>query len=101
MAPDIGSKIDMKTSFSKSANNRQNGKHQVIEPRASILAFAEKLFLQKGLEKTSIVEIARAADITKVTLYCYFADREPIANEIAEQMLNKIADPADLQVSGR
>jgi AcrR family transcriptional regulator len=96
----MGSLIDMKTSFSKSANNRQNGKHQVNERRASILASAEKLFLQKGLEKTSMVEISRASGITKVTLYRYFADREPIANEIAEQMLNKIAESADLQVEG-
>jgi AcrR family transcriptional regulator len=72
----------------------------VIERRASILASAQKLFLQNGLEKTSMVEIARAAGITKVTLYRYFADREPIANEIAEQMLNKIAESADLQVEG-
>jgi AcrR family transcriptional regulator len=90
----------MSTSFSKSANNRQNGKHQVRERRTSILVTAEKLFLQNGLEKTSMVDIARAAGITKVTLYRYFSDREPIANEIAEQMLNKIAAAADIQGQG-
>jgi hypothetical protein len=34
-------------------------------------------------------------------LLSLFADRGPIANEIAEQMPNKIADSADFQVSGR
>jgi hypothetical protein len=43
MTPDMDSQIDMKTSISKSANNRQNGKHQVFERKASILAFASQL----------------------------------------------------------
>ena len=55
----------------------------------------------KRFRKTSMMEIARTAGITKVTFYRYFADREPIANEITEQMPNKIADSADFQVSGR
>ena len=87
----------MNTTASKSAENRQNGKHQVSGRRASILAAAERLFLENGLERTSMVDIAKSAGITKVTLYRYFADRDPIAAEIAAQMLMRIAAATNVQ----
>ncbi len=70
--------------------NRQDGKHQMDWRKDSILNAAETLFLQKGLENTSMVDIANHAGITKVTLYRYFPDRHPIAFEIAIRMLRKI-----------
>jgi len=76
---------------SKSAQNRKTGKHQVEEQRACILDAAEKLFLQNGLEKTTMLEIAGQAGITKVTLYRYFANRDEIALAIHVRMLNKIS----------
>ncbi len=79
------------TPSSKSAQNRKTGKHQVEEQRASILDAAEKLFLQDGLENTTMVDIARQAGITKVTLYRYFANRDEIALAIHVRMLGRIA----------
>lgn len=70
--------------------NRQDGKHQMDWRKDSILDAAETLFLQKGLENTSMVDIANHAGITKVTLYRYFPDRHPIAFEIAIRMLRRI-----------
>ena len=70
--------------------NRQDGKHQMDWRKDSILNAAETLFLQKGLENTSMVDIANHAGITKVTLYRYFPDRHPIAFEIAIRMLRRI-----------
>ncbi len=70
--------------------NRQDGKHQMDWRKDSILNAAETLFLQKGLENTSMVDIAHHAGITKVTLYRYFPDRHPIAFEIAIRMLRRI-----------
>ncbi len=70
--------------------NRQDGKHQMDWRKDSILDAAETLFLQKGLENTSMVDIANQAGITKVTLYRYFPDRHPIAFEIAVRMLARI-----------
>lgn len=87
----------MNTTNSKSAANRHTGKHQTASRRASILDAAEKLFLQNGLENTSMIEIARSAGITKVTLYRYFADRDPIAFEIAGRMLRRIAVASGLK----
>ena len=81
---------------SKSAQNRMTGKHQVEEQRASILDAAETLFLQTGLDNTTMVEIARQAGITKVTLYRYFSNRDEIALAIHLRMLNKITSTIDL-----
>jgi len=77
-------------SSSKLEKNRQDGKHQIASRKDSILNAAEALFLQKGLENTSMVNIASHAGITKVTLYRYYPDRHPIAFEIAVRMLRRI-----------
>lgn len=75
---------------SKSALNREKGMHQVEKQRESILDAAEKLFLQNGLENTKMIDIATQAGITKVTLYRYFPNRDPIAFEVAVRMLKNI-----------
>ena len=75
---------------SKSAANRQTGKHQVEEQRIATLDAAEKLFLQNGLEATTMVDIAAQAGITKVTLYRYFANRDVIAYEIHVRVMKRI-----------
>jgi AcrR family transcriptional regulator len=80
----------MHISVSKSASNRLTGKHQVDEQRASILDAAEKLFLENGLENTRMIDIAAQAQVTKVTLYRYFANRDEIAVQIQARMLGKI-----------
>ncbi len=82
--------------LSRLGEYRQGGKHQVASRRDSILDAAEKLFLRDGLENTAMIDIAREAGITKVTLYRYFPDRDPIAFEIAIRMLKKIAASYDL-----
>jgi AcrR family transcriptional regulator len=71
---------------------RQNGDTQVEAQRISILDAAEKLFLEKGLENTSMKDIADEAGVTRMTLYRYFPDRDPIAFEIAVRMLHRIAE---------
>jgi AcrR family transcriptional regulator len=80
----------MKTRSSKLENSRQTGKHQVDDQRLSILDAAETLFLQNGLEKTKMVDIAALAGITKITLYRYFPNRDAIALDIQARMLQKI-----------
>jgi len=80
----------MSMSSSTFAINRETGKHQVDQQRASILDAAEALFLQNGLEKTSMSEIAERAGITRVTLSRYFANRDEIAVEIQVRMIHKM-----------
>lgn len=71
--------------------NRINGVHQVDEQRNAILDAAEALFLRKGLENTTIGDIAKGTGIHRTTVYRYFPDRDPIAFEIAARMLKKIS----------
>jgi AcrR family transcriptional regulator len=80
----------------KSAANRQDGKHQVDAQRGAILDAAERLFLARGIENTSMLEIARHANINKVTLYRYFANRDTIAVQIQVRMLERVRSAAGL-----
>ncbi len=85
--------------LSKLERTRRNGDTQVDYQRANILAAAERVFLAKGLENTSMSDIAAEAGITRASLYRYFPDRDPIAFEIASRMLRRIAEAAAM--SGR
>ncbi len=83
---------------STSERSRQEKKHQVTERRASIIENAQMLFLEKGLEKTSMQDIADKAGISKVTLYRYFPDRHPIAFEVSVRMLEQIFNTASKNI---
>ena len=50
--------------------------------RGSILAAAERLFAEKGTDKTTMDDIAREAEYSKATLYVYFQSKEEIVNAI-------------------
>ena len=50
--------------------------------RGSILAAAERLFAEKGTEKTTMDDIARESEYSKATLYVYFQSKEEIVNAI-------------------
>ena len=50
--------------------------------RGSILAVAERLFAEKGTERTTMDDIAREAEYSKATLYVYFQSKEEIINAI-------------------
>ncbi len=75
---------------------RRNGETQVDSQRKNILDSAEKLFLKKGLEDTSMSDIAAEAGITRVSLYRYFPDQPTIIFEIAVRMLKKITLVSDV-----
>ncbi|MFW5683638.1 MAG: TetR/AcrR family transcriptional regulator [Spirochaetota bacterium] len=79
---------------SDSARRRDRGLHQVDERRECILDAAQTLFVERGIEQTSMRDIAAASGITPVTLYRYFPDRHPIAIEIAARMVGRIVDTA-------
>lgn len=92
-------------SSSKSAHNRGSGKHQVDEQRIAILDAAEKLFLELGIEKTRMIDIAERADITRVTLYRYFANRDEVAVAVHLRLMQQSAqiaqaDPQDHSLEG-
>src|SRR6202521_4977774 len=53
--------------------------------RRQILEGARKVFLDLGFDGASMGEIARAAGVSKGTLYVYFADKNRLFEAIVEQ----------------
>jgi AcrR family transcriptional regulator len=47
------------------------------------MAAATTLFIQNGIKATSISEIAKAANVSQVTLYKYFDSKERLGEEVA------------------
>ena len=81
--------------ISNAERYRQERQQQVQDRRINIIDAAERLFLDKGLANTTMIEIAQKARISKVSLYRYFSSRDPIAFEVAIRMLKKIAATAN------
>src|SRR5690349_1273599 len=50
--------------------------------RRQILAGARKVFLMQGFDAASMGEIARAAGVSKGTLYVYFENKEQLFEQI-------------------
>jgi len=65
--------------------------------RQHILLVAEKLFAEKGLNETSIADIAREAEFGVGTLYKYFLDRNTLVESLLADRLN--AHFAELEVA--
>ena len=62
--------------------------------RAKILAAAMQCFLQLGIAKTSLQDVARAADMSRGTVYRYFADRRTLIDATIEQNVVNYYDEA-------
>lgn len=50
--------------------------------KTNILETAKKLFLEKGVEQTTVADIAKIADYSKSTIYVYFKSKEDIYHHI-------------------
>jgi AcrR family transcriptional regulator len=55
------------------------------ERRKSILNCAKELILLQGVERVSMEDIARKAELSKATVYLYFSGKEVLLNEICEE----------------
>ena len=62
------------------------------ETRARIMKMAKQIFEQKGYDNTSIDDISEAVDISKPTLFNYFASKESILLGISDEELEQIKD---------
>lgn len=70
----------------KKENSRRTKKKQTIIEGAS------RLILQKGVDNASLAEIAREIGISKGTLYYYYATKDELVFDIAENHIEKISD---------
>ena len=66
--------------------------------RAAILAAAKALFPVRGYEGTSMDAIARAAGVSKLTVYSHFADKETLFVEAVKERCEELL-PSDLFVT--
>ncbi|MDX1886600.1 TetR/AcrR family transcriptional regulator [Mycolicibacterium sp. 120270] len=55
-----------------------------VDTRDAIISAAFRCFRTRGLAKTTIVDIAKAADVSRSTFYEYFRDKETIVEACAE-----------------
>ena len=65
------------------------------EKRTRILQAAQSLFIRYGVKRTSIDEVARAADIAKGTLYLYYDSKEMLFAEVAKNICADILAEAN------
>lgn len=59
-----------------------------------VLEGARTIFLRDGFEGASVDDIARAADVSKATLYSYFPDKRMLFVEVAKRECRRQADEA-------
>jgi AcrR family transcriptional regulator len=62
------------------------------EKRQQIIEAAAQLIVQKGIDKTSLTDIAQAAGISKGSLYYYYATKNDLIFDITEAHINQISD---------
>lgn len=61
---------------------------------ADVIAGAREVFLRDGFEGASVDDIARAAGVSKATLYSYFADKRVLFQDVARNEFEVIANRA-------
>lgn len=60
------------------------------QKKQSLLDAAYKLFLEKGVAKTSVDEIVKGANVAKGTFYLYFHDKDQLLRQLAYQISAKV-----------
>lgn len=58
--------------------------YSTMERRRLILAAAEKVFVEQGYGASTMEEIARAAEMSKKTLYQFFSDKESVFSALMQ-----------------
>ena len=60
--------------------------------RKNIAKAAQRLFAEKGIESTSMNEIAKESGYSKATLYVYFKDKEELVGVLVLESMQKLYD---------
>lgn len=60
--------------------------------RKNISTVAEQLFMKRGIENTSMNDIAKEAGYSKATLYVYFKDKEELVSVLVLESMQKLHD---------
>lgn len=65
-------------------------RHKSTDNREHIIQCASRLFCQQGISNTSLADIAKAADISKGTLYYYYTTKNELIFDITEKHIERI-----------
>lgn len=65
-----------------------------------IIESAIDVFLEKGIEKSTVSEIVKKAEIAQGTFYLYFDSKLSVMPKIAEVMVDKMIDALSKNVTG-
>jgi len=71
-------------------NQDKKAQKQAVK-RQKIIEAGSRLVVQKGIEKTSLADIADEAGISKGSLYYYYASKNELIFDIAETHINQIS----------
>jgi len=66
--------------------------------KEEIISSAQKLFIQFGISKTTMEDIAKTTGKGKSTLYYYFKNKEEIFTAVLDKEINEIAAEINLQI---
>jgi len=70
----------------------RNGSQKSLDRAQEIYLLAAQLFVEKGVESTSLTDIANALNITKAGLYYYFESKQELLYRIVEMGLDNVKD---------
>lgn len=62
-----------------------------LQTRHRLLAAATALFAERGFDKVSVAEIAEAAEVSKMTVFNYFAGKEDLVLAPMEEHIGDVA----------
>jgi len=71
-------------------------KEEALETRSTLLDTAERVFSERGVSRTSLADIAKAAGVTRGAIYWHFRDKADLFNA----MIARITLPMEDQVCG-
>jgi AcrR family transcriptional regulator len=77
----------------KTAKLPAEAEGKASETRERILAAAEDLLRKHGIAKTSVVDVARALEMSHANVYRHFASKSELQDAVAERWLKKIMTP--------
>lgn len=69
---------------------RQNVQKMVIKTREKLIEVARQLFMHKGVENTTMNDIANASEKGRRTIYTYFKNKKDIYNAVLESETDRI-----------
>lgn len=76
---------------SRSTGRRPKFGHREGDTRAEILVAARRVFARKGIDGTSVREVAEAAKVNNAMIYYYFKDKEDLYRSVLSNSFSPLA----------